>query len=153
MLLTRPATISDCELLFEWVNDPITRQMAFSSEQINYENHKKWFESKLSCHHSKIYVISDKSNSIGQVRFDKIDPFSYEIDIHLAPKARGKKYSVDMIRMSCIQFIKDCGNLDIVAAIKYNNIASYKAFRKAGFTGSKMKSINECLCFILIKKN
>jgi len=40
----REATIDDCDELYRWRNDPVTREQFFDSEVVPYEEHQKWFK-------------------------------------------------------------------------------------------------------------
>ncbi|ONF92001.1 hypothetical protein BWD14_14905 [Leptospira santarosai] len=48
MFSLRLAQDDDLELLFQWANDPLVRQMAFHSEPISLDDHKNWFYSRLN---------------------------------------------------------------------------------------------------------
>ena len=41
----RRATQKDCELLWKWANDPVTRDNSFSPAKISWDEHRDWFNS------------------------------------------------------------------------------------------------------------
>ena len=43
----RKATIEDMDLLFQWANDPVVRKNSFSTAEISYEEHTKWYHNLL----------------------------------------------------------------------------------------------------------
>jgi len=48
MLKLREVSDKDCMLIWEWSNNPDVRAVSFSQEPIPYEDHVKWFKSKLN---------------------------------------------------------------------------------------------------------
>jgi len=71
-------------------------------------------------------------NKIGAVRFDKLNRFAAEINIHLAPLMRGKGYGTLLIKKAC-DFMKKKGFHVLVARTKKTNVPSIRAFEKNGF--------------------
>jgi RimJ/RimL family protein N-acetyltransferase len=67
----RLADYNDCEMLWQWVNDPDVRKASFSSEKNSWETHKAWFTDKLEDSNSYIFIaLNENKQPIGQVRFD-----------------------------------------------------------------------------------
>ncbi|NOS67203.1 MAG: UDP-2,4-diacetamido-2,4,6-trideoxy-beta-L-altropyranose hydrolase [Candidatus Peribacteraceae bacterium] len=132
-LTVRDATIDDARLLHEWANDPVIRESSFSPDQISWETHKKWIEGKLADKNSKIFIGMDGDRPVGQIRFDIRNDGDAEIDIHLAPEARGKGYGTPLIEEGLKRFFKATTSGAVHAFAKTDNDASRKAFLKAGF--------------------
>jgi len=44
----RTASLADCELVFDWANDPVTRAMSFNQAQITRAEHVAWFAASSS---------------------------------------------------------------------------------------------------------
>lgn len=70
MFSLRLAQDDDLELLFQWANDPLVRQMAFHSEPISLSDHKNWFYFRLNALETKIFILEENKIPIGQIRFD-----------------------------------------------------------------------------------
>ncbi len=132
-LYLREATSNDCKMIFEWANDPDTRSASFSSDTIPWEDHEKWFASKLEDEKSLFFIgMNGNDEPVGQVRFDyKSD--TAMISVSVAPNMRGKKYSVPLISAGCLNIFGQTGCTQIDAFIKPENAASIAAFTKAGF--------------------
>ncbi len=65
---------------------------AFNKEKIEWENHKKWYNGKISDANCEYYILNNKGVSKGSIRFD-VDSnglalISYLID----PTYQGKGY-------------------------------------------------------------
>ncbi len=128
-------TNDDCSLLFKWVNDPLTRKNSFNTELITFEEHRGWFYSKLNDPSTIIYICvhDELKMQIGQVRVE-FDKGVGEIDYYIDPQFRGKGFGSEVLKLLPIQLIKDgfLFNL-LIGKVKHINVASEKAFLKAGY--------------------
>ncbi|MBE9048667.1 GNAT family N-acetyltransferase, partial [Pleurocapsales cyanobacterium LEGE 10410] len=131
----------DIDDLFEWANDPITRNNSYSKENIDYSTHVKWVQNKIT---SSDCVFLMFENALGQkvgfVRFDREEQKIWVISINIAPLQRGNGYSVELLRRALIHFKSMKGENKVDAFIKKENAASVKAFERAGF--EYLKDVN-----------
>jgi RimJ/RimL family protein N-acetyltransferase len=122
---------SDKNLLFEWSNDEITRKNSYQNKKISYENHEKWFSSKLVDKNATYYICEVDNVPAGLIRFDKEENHTV-IGITLAKEFRGKKIASNFIQLGCNSYLNK--NLQpILAFIKKDNLASQKVFQKSDF--------------------
>jgi len=133
MIKLRQVSKKDCRLIWKWANDPDVRAVSFFSETIPYDNHVKWFQSKLGdpcCH----FYIAENSNRepVGQVRFELKDNDA-TISIVLDRKYRGKGYGSRLIERASKKIFEVSNVVVIHAYIKESNTVSVGAFKKAGF--------------------
>lgn len=134
ILKIRSATDEDCRLLWEWVNDPEVRALAFESNPITWEAHIAWFRRKRFGENSYMYVVMDQDDCpIGQVRFDVQADGRAETDISIAREQCGRGYGVEALRIACAHLFRTAPVRWIVAHMKPDNAASIRAFEKAGF--------------------
>ncbi|WP_020401536.1 UDP-2,4-diacetamido-2,4,6-trideoxy-beta-L-altropyranose hydrolase [Gracilimonas tropica] len=141
-LSVRKATEEDIDDLFEWANDPVARKNSYRQEKVEYASHVKWVVNKLSDSDCLFLIFEKiKSQKIGFVRFDIDEHKNWIISINVAPSQRGKGYSVELLRRAVKYFIKMKGKRVVWAYIKKVNIASIKAFERAGFEVQKEVSI------------
>ncbi|MBO0939410.1 GNAT family N-acetyltransferase [Fibrella sp. HMF5335] len=137
----RLATADDAQLYFEWANDPATRQQSFNSEPITWENHVTWFTRKLADPNALLLVFEVPSGDpIGQVRFEKRPDGEVIIGISLDAFFRGKGLASTLIRAGVGVCRERWGSpataghaIPISAYIKPENVASIRAFERAGF--------------------
>lgn len=122
----RPVEKADCDLLFAWANDPVTRSMAFSKEQIPYGQHVRWFERKLTSD-SLMYICYAQEKPIGQVRFD-IERNSAYVDISVAPEHRGNAYGKEILRATTQEVFRNSPKMVIEADVLIDNIPSQRMF-------------------------
>ena len=133
-LSLRPAEERDCELIWQWKNEGNTRKWSFDADYIPYEEHERWFLSKLNSANSEILIVLDESKrEIGQVRFDINPDGSAEVDISISVRERNKGYGSAALRLACQYALRKFNIARIVAHIKEGNEASVSAFTKAGF--------------------
>ena len=61
------------KMLWNWRNDPITRQMSNNTEKVTWANHSSWYKKVLLNNSSKLYIGEERGNYFGVIRFDKCD--------------------------------------------------------------------------------
>lgn len=125
----------DVDILFQWANDPTTRNNAFNTAQIPYENHLKWFEKTLNDPDRIQLVFISGDVPVGQFRVD-IEERIGEVDYSVAPAFRGKGYGSEMCKKA-VEYIKSTGLVDrLIAKVKTENTVSKKCFMKSGFSSA-----------------
>ncbi|HEY9619568.1 MAG TPA: GNAT family N-acetyltransferase [Crinalium sp.] len=134
VLSLRRVTETDCQLLWEWANDPTVRAVSFSQQPIPWETHVQWFRQKLhssSCHW---FTACDRHNTpIGQVRFEMTESNTAEIHLALAQAKRGFGYGTVLINLAVQTLFQTTAVQQIHALIKPDNLASIHAFEQAQF--------------------
>ncbi|MHC8949276.1 N-acetyltransferase family protein [Sphingobacterium hungaricum] len=141
-LKIRLATLNDSITAFEFSNDPITRLNSFNTKPIEYEDHKKWWVSKLNDTDSIIYICEVENIPVGMVRFEKKDQNVYIIGITISENFRGKGLAEKFIRLSCDEVVSE-RNCLIEAYIKFENKASIRIFEKSNFRFIEFLEISE----------
>lgn len=148
----RKAVIGDSKLLYEWANDDMVRKMSFSSDPISWKEHEAWFKKKILESNTQIYIAIYDNEPVGQIRFDLVDGYSAEVDIHTKQSFRGKGIGTQIISLGCSDFLSNSSVNTLRAFIKFENTKSMRAFEKAGFKVVEKKLIKGRECFIMIKK-
>ena len=153
MLKFRKATISDMDIYFNWANEEEVRKNSYQSNSISFENHVKWFENKLISPQTLLLIFEDeKNNAIGQVRIETENEASI-VGISIDSAHRGKGYAIEMLKQASAYYFSLYPKNYIIAYIKKDNFASYKAFVSAGY--ELLDEVEEVgiLSYKLIKKN
>ena len=139
----RQATSEDMNLLFQWANDETTRQNAFNTEKISLEEHKQWFNDKLTSDKTILYIYCIDNISIGQIRVDidnNIGVISYSIDS--AHRKQGHGSRILEILESTIK--REIPNVEIlIGKVKNANTASQKLFERLKYQSSHKDSYIE----------
>jgi spore coat polysaccharide biosynthesis predicted glycosyltransferase SpsG/RimJ/RimL family protein N-acetyltransferase len=156
----RPAEPSDRELLYQWANDPLTRQMSFGTAQIAWDEHVAWFERVTADPHSGPAIaeawLDGGWKPVGQVRIEAPDNAGLAsgarpsvVSIGLGPKYRGHGLARPVLQAAVgarrAQF--PCERL--VAHIRPDNAPSLRIFAQVGFAlvGSAEVMGQACLRF------
>lgn len=136
----RDAKHNDSLLYYNWANDPIVRRMAFHSEPISLESHRKWFEGKIKSEKSHLTVCYYGNTPIGQVRFDEVCEDEYEIDISVDSGFRSNGLGRDMLKVA-LDYVHDKYQINsFLAVVKVENIPSQKMFMSVGFVAQKIEN-------------
>ena len=142
----RPVAKEDCPLIFKWAADPVTRQLSFHSEPIQWEEHLQWFERVIHEPHSVFVMAEWLQNGrwipVGQVRIaqDGI------VSISIAPEYRGRRLARPALQGAVGSYRARFPGKALTAYIKPENRASQSVFRQAGFeyTGEAEVSGQSC---------
>jgi RimJ/RimL family protein N-acetyltransferase len=133
MISARPATPADARLFFDWRNDKLVAAQSFSSDPIEFDQHKNWFESKLADPDSHLYVFQSDDRDAGQVRFDQ-DNDSALISYSLDAGFRGKGLATPLLQCAIDTFCRENPVVrTLIAKVKKDNTASNRVFEKLEF--------------------
>lgn len=148
-LWLRLGTKDDVDRVFEWANDPVTRQVSFNTEPIAYDQHVAWFERQLTGERQNLFIIVARAlddealpgEPLGVVRLDALQdlPTACVVSINVAPQARGRGVGGRALAAATEAAIK-LGFDTIDAYIRPSNVASVRAFEKAGYKLSEPHS-------------
>jgi UDP-2,4-diacetamido-2,4,6-trideoxy-beta-L-altropyranose hydrolase len=145
-LIVRKATSADVEDLFNLANEDTVRRNSFSQSKIAWGEHIRWLSEKLGDNNCLLLIIDCSNKFAGQVRFNVI-PLQSEavINISLCRSVRGLGLSAFIINKSIEELLKVRRDLKLIKAyVKDGNIASAKAFERAGFRFSEDTIFKEC---------
>jgi len=108
------------------------------------EAHAKWYEERLHDANAAMYIARDARNRIGVIRFEKKKD-AVMVSVNVAPDLIEKGYGSEIIRLGTeCYYAETKEEAPVIAEIKVRNIASQKAFLKAGYcrkAESKTKSV------------
>ncbi|GMT49393.1 MAG: hypothetical protein IEMM0008_0932 [bacterium] len=122
--------------MFSWRNHPKVREKSFDTSPLIWEEHEKWFQGKIQDSKSSIYIVYKGKDKIASIRFDEQDEL-VKVSVMINPAFIGQGSGAEVIKLGTEEWIRD-KYLDkpVIAEIKGDNVASIKAFEKAGFKES-----------------
>ncbi len=124
--------MTDGASIWGWANDPATRQASLQSDPITWEQHLAWLAAKLANPQTRYYLALDQDQPIGEIRFD-LDGQKAVVSLTLAPAQRGQGRAATLINLGVERLMAETATEEVYAFVKPDNIASAKAFLKAGF--------------------
>ncbi|MEC3975696.1 GNAT family N-acetyltransferase [Amycolatopsis sp. H20-H5] len=133
--IAREATESDARLLLAWRNDTRTRQASRSTGEIALADHLAWLRGVLTSHDRLLLVVEVAGEPVGTVRFDRAGDEAWEVSITLAPAARGRGLSGDVLAEGERVLTTTYQVREILAAVHQDNAASAALFQRAGYAG------------------
>jgi UDP-2,4-diacetamido-2,4,6-trideoxy-beta-L-altropyranose hydrolase len=133
-LRLRPATEDDARLLLDWANDPAARAASFQGGAIGWEEHVAWLGRRLADPDCLLWLAeTPEGEPAGVVRFDVDAEGVATISLNLAPARRGQGLASPLILAACQELRRTHPMATVRALIKPENLASQKAFARAGF--------------------
>jgi RimJ/RimL family protein N-acetyltransferase len=133
MIELRKVQKEDCRDLYQWRDSPEARKFSLNTGKITYEKHIQWFDSSLNNPARTIYIALCNMNKIGQIRFDEMDDTA-RVSIIVKDDERGKGYGKEIIQDGTRKYLSEKKRIrKVIAEIKPENVASRRAFEKAGY--------------------
>jgi RimJ/RimL family protein N-acetyltransferase len=125
--------VNDAELLRGWRNDPETRRRSFTKTSVSVAEHRAWLRTRLASSRAAIWIFSDGSVPVGQVRVD-VDGDVAEVSIVVAPERRGRGYGKAMLSEAMQMLRKEfSADLRARALVLDDHEASLRTFKACGF--------------------
>lgn len=122
---------SEVKLIFEWINEPHTREQSFNPKPISWDEHAAYWDSRLKDGKKHSFIINSGGEQVGLLRLDPADG-AYEVSILISEGHRGKGFATDALQ-AAVGLCKGLGIKKLVAKVKPSNDASMKLFEKGGF--------------------
>jgi UDP-2,4-diacetamido-2,4,6-trideoxy-beta-L-altropyranose hydrolase len=132
-LSVRLAGREDCEILWLWRNDPVTRATAKTSEPIPWRQHQQWFSTVLEDPARTLFIADVGSVPAATVRFDRPADEAL-ISINVSPAMRGRGVGQAALEAACNHYLSSHLEVTLVAEVHRSNPASRKIFAAMGFT-------------------
>jgi UDP-2,4-diacetamido-2,4,6-trideoxy-beta-L-altropyranose hydrolase len=140
-LRLRPVREDDCGRLWQWANDPLVRQVSFSSQTIPWDQHVRWFQSRLADSTEMFLIVEDAENRpLGQIRYT-LGIERAEVSITMDPDFRGKGFGSAALSMATTEVFRKTGTVAVDAWIKAGNQASMNAFVRAGYRPLEVRHV------------
>lgn len=125
-MILRRATAADALDLLAWRNDPLTRAMSRSHEEIGEAAHRAWLARALADPKVTLLIGEVGAEKLGMVRFDHLEPTKVSINVNPAHRGRGHGYGLLSQALAQVEG-------DVVAEVQDDNLASRRLFERAGF--------------------
>lgn len=126
-------------LAMAWRNDAVTRSMAYRQHEMAWDEFwSEYCESYLGAEVPTAFAVLD-GRRIGLIRFRRFRDTRasagncQDISIILAPEERGKGLAATVLA-AAVQYARGFGIDTLIAEVRRENLASAKAFRRAGFS-------------------
>ena len=147
LLNFRNVRFDDAKTLLAWRNDPEVRSLSFHNARIKIQEHEQWLTKSLAMPGRILLMAEDQQgNPIGKVQIDftcdQMSSVTIGIVVGLENRSRGLG-TVLIEKATTALFIAEKNVQQIVAQIKPGNLASERAFRKAGFVSKHSTTVNQ----------
>jgi UDP-2,4-diacetamido-2,4,6-trideoxy-beta-L-altropyranose hydrolase len=128
-LTLRPASQADAQLLFDWRNDPMTRQNSMDTRPVAWSEHLRWLAASLARSDRRLLVAEIDRQRVGTVRLDYVAEHC-TLSWTVAPAHRGRGVGQAMVAKA----VAEAGVTVVLAAIKEGNMASARIAEACGFS-------------------
>jgi UDP-2,4-diacetamido-2,4,6-trideoxy-beta-L-altropyranose hydrolase len=129
----RRATPEDCEATFHWRNDPSVRQHSINAAAIDRETHQRWFAKSLENPDRIILIGEVQGKPVGVLRYD-LAGNQAAVSVYLVPGFAGKGFGTSLLIAGSDWMNQKYSTITTIeATVLHANVASRKAFEKAGY--------------------
>ncbi len=132
-IVVRAAREDDARSLYEWRNTPEVRAASFDDRAIAWEDHFAWFHAALANPNRHLLIGEADDRPIGVLRYDR-SGMEAEVSIYLVPGIAGQGWGTRLL-VAGNEWVEHHlpGVARLRARIRPENVASKKAFARAGF--------------------
>lgn len=128
-----PAAEEHKELLFAWVNDPLTRRQSFCEDPVSWEEHCAWYQKILESSDRKLYVCLHNGTAVGTLRLE-LSGDEARISYSIASAFRRRGYGAELLKAAERLAAKAFPETKILTAeVKPENAVSASLFRRLGY--------------------
>jgi pseudaminic acid synthase len=128
----RRATEDDASRLLAWRNDPETRAMSVTGEEVTADQHRAFLAASLEGTERLLFVAEADGRPVGTVRLDRRPVATLEVSLTVAPDERKKGFAASLLRAADGEAVR-LGATRLVAVLRPSNVPSRKAFEAAGY--------------------
>jgi RimJ/RimL family protein N-acetyltransferase len=128
----RPASRRDSSLLLEWRNDPEAVRFSVTGGAVTPADHTDWLAVRLADPRTRLWIAEEGGAAVGQVRVDLADGTG-TVSVGIAPTHRGRGIGSAVLQAMVVELERDPRARRLRAVAHPNNIASRRAFERAGF--------------------
>lgn len=129
----RKATISDCEMVYNWRTAKETLETSFNLNTFSYTEHEDWFKKSIQSKKRELLIANYENTPIGILRFDLKNDFAIT-SIYLKPNTYNQGFGSIILQQGISWLKQQHKSIKIIKAkILKENIGSQRAFEKAGF--------------------
>ncbi len=150
------ASAKDASLIFGIRNLPESIKFSGTGQPVTENEHFVWFENLLKDKGRRLWILNDGIDDIGFVRVDLLDEAVGQIgrvSIGIKRESRGHNYASQALGLLTLQ-LKDMRDFYVErlrAFVHFDNIASVKTFRKAGY--AEVNTENPFVTFEILLSN
>ena len=132
-LFVRRTMREDCRVLWEWANDQESRRYSFQSRQIAWDEHVRWFDSKIADPNYILFMVTNADDvPVGHVRYE-LNQCRAVVSINMAPLFRSNGLGKEVLRMATQELFGSSRATEVKAYVKPDNERSLRLFAGAGF--------------------
>ncbi|PYV95646.1 MAG: UDP-2,4-diacetamido-2,4,6-trideoxy-beta-L-altropyranose hydrolase [Acidobacteria bacterium] len=123
----------DCRVLWEWANDQESRKYSFQSQQITWDQHVRWLDSKIDDPNYILFMVTNTDDvPVGHVRYE-LNKCRAVVSINMAPLFRSNGLGKEVLRMATQELFVSSRATEVNAYVKPVNERSLRLFAGEGF--------------------
>ena len=146
-LRLRPATFADAAFLWRLTNDPTVRSTSFNPDPVPYTRHLEWLTAKLASPATCQWILENDGEPVAQIRYDRKTAELAEVGFSVVASLRGRGLGARLLELTADLAGQALHVKRLHGRLFAHNIASQKAFVKAGYHLADEFEIDQTLCY------
>ncbi len=148
-IVLRELTSADMETVWRVNNDPDARAQSLSQAEIPWVEHQQWFTAALSDPKLAMWMIEVDGREVGVVRIAARGEHTWLMSVALAPAHRGRGLGSEAIALAAQRHREAHPGATLEAWVAVDNVASRRAFEKAGFAQRETRTVADGRAFVV----
>lgn len=128
----RPATEDNSGVLLEWRNDLEAIRFSVGGRGVTPSEHREWLSDRLADPGTHLWIAEQAGTAVGQVRVD-VDEGIGTVSVAVSASQRGRGLGSAVLQAMVVAMETEAGVRRLRALAHADNIASIRAFERAGF--------------------
>lgn len=129
-LSVRPAGLADSVMMHGWRDHPSTRAVSRQSASVAFADHEQWLRRTLADPRRHLFIGQVGSLPVGVVRFDRVDPDTFEVSFYLDPALHALGLGRHLLAAGEEMM---GGQSNIIAEVLEDNPRSARLFETSGY--------------------
>ena len=147
VLHLRPVTVGDCSFLWRLTNDPTVRATSYTHDPVPYERHVQWLAGKLASPDTRMWILEIDQEPVAQIKYDRKETGMAEVGFSVVAGRRGYGLGTRLLELTADLACQELHVRRLRGRLFANNIASARAFAKAGYHFVEEFKIDQVLCY------
>lgn len=145
-LCLRPIVAGDSSFLWRLANDPTVRATSYTHDPVPFERHVQWLAGKLASPDTRMWILEVDQEPVAQIKYDRKEPDMAEVGFSVVADLRGHGLGTRLLELTADLACQELQVRRLRGRLYAHNIASARAFAKAGYHFVEEFEIDRVLC-------
>ena len=123
------------------------RATSYTHDPVPYERHVQWLAGKLASPDTRMWILEVDQEPVAQIKYDRKEPDMAEVGFSVVADLRGYGLGTRLLELTADLACQELHVRRLRGRLYAHNIASARAFAKAGYHFVEEFKIDQTLCY------